>query len=93
MLLQEEDEQTKLISLHLDNLSFISPNGKGEQVQLQSIQPHRYINLTERGGGNAKKLSFNQRKEVCATLDDEGHLTYWDLVQQTSEEEKDEEMI
>ncbi|PWN36557.1 uncharacterized protein FA14DRAFT_175867 [Meira miltonrushii] len=89
-LLLQEGEETMLVSLQLDDLSFNPTKTKGEQLALQPMQPRRHINLTKRGGGNAKKLSLNKRKEVCATLDDEGHLTYWDLVQQESQ---DEEMI
>lgn len=92
-LLLQEGEDTILVSLHLNDLSFTPSEATGEQPTLQSMQPHRYINLTKRGGGNAKKLSLNKHKEVCATMDEEGHLTYWDLVQQESDtEEKDEEM-
>jgi len=101
LLLQqgEDTKETVLVSLHLNELTFNSPKAKGDQHSPQSIKPHRSINLTERGGGNAQKLSLNKRKDVCATLDDEGHLTYWDLVQQGGDEhhetteEKDEEMI
>lgn len=100
LLLERENgsdrKETVLVSLFLNDLTFEAPNAKEEKSQFPPIKVHRYIDFSISGGGNAKKLSLNQRKEVCATLDDEGRLTYWDLVQQGGDEQhiedKDEDM-
>lgn len=80
------ETETILASVRVDSLALLPVHDvldtqiKGNEAE-QEVHAHRCVQL-KGDGGRAKKLALNRSKEVCATLDDEGYLAYWDMVLQ-----------
>jgi hypothetical protein len=80
---------TKLVTLRIDEIAY---DDSGEclslkRADLKLAHYSRVVTLDDTQLGGAGFLSTNKFKDACATLDDQGHLTYWDMVLQQSTQE------